>query len=210
MILCVARRIGRRTANDDRKPTVKKLAALLVALTVGAPTVANASLVTFSYSATFGAVNISASGQMQIADTANLNGSFDVLGISGTRRVNADVQTITGLGTAGNFSFDNDLYLNPSLNNGHYFTDFGLLYKTSAANGTQLVNVFDNFSGTYGQPAGYGESSSPANPAFNPVAHISKLDIQRVPEPATSLLVGLALLGVAFATRTQARRHADA
>jgi PEP-CTERM motif len=176
----------------------KFLAALSAALAIGLPATASAGTVTFSYGASFGGVNIVASGQMEIADVASADGSFQVLDISGTRTVDADIQDITGIASGGNFLFDNKLFLDPALNNGLYFNLYGLLFTTSSSfSGEHTVNVFDNFNGDYGNPAGYGESSSPANPAFNPVAYVSYLNIQQVPEPGSLALVAVALLGAA-------------
>jgi len=176
----------------------KFLASLFAVLAVGLPAAASAGTVTFSYGASFGGVNIVASGEMQIADLAAADGSFQVLDISGTRAVDADIQAITGIASGGNFLFDNKLFLDPALNNGLYFNVYGLLFTTSSStSGIHTVNVFDNFNGAYGVPAGYGESSSPANPAFNPVAYVSYLNIQQVPEPGSLALVAVALIGAA-------------
>lgn len=180
-------------------------AAAGVLVSLAGTQVASAALLSFDYSATYGATSIAASGTLSTADVANADGSFTVIGISGTRTVSADTQTITGIANGGNFTFDNKIFLDTSLNSGRFFNVFGLLFTTSSAlSGIHTVNVFDNFNGAYGNPAGYGESSSPANPAFYPVAYVSRLSIVPVPEPSTIGLLGLGLLAIA-ATRRRAR-----
>ncbi len=184
-----------------------RLQAVAAALLLAAPIAASAATVSFSYSGTFGATSVSAAGSMQIDDVANADGSFNITAISGSRTSGGDVQAITGLAGGGGFSFDNKLFLDPALNSGRYFTDFGLLYGTDTdGNGTTdfRVNVFDNFAGIFGTPGGYGESSLPQNPAFNPVVTPLALSIRVVPEPSALALVGIALAGLAVVRRRRA------
>jgi len=185
-----------------------RLVVAVVALLAGSVGSANASLMwNFSYDFALPLLggDVTALGTLTTSDNLNPDGSYTIIGITGTRTYNGEIEIITGLiapgGYAGN---DNELF--PHIPFSPYLTDRGFSYSFSGPlngdDGGTRVNVFFLRHDFLPEENLYTENS----PDVLDNSNFTVSPIPTVPEPSTWAMMAAGFAGLGLAGLRRKRK----